>query len=291
MSGLPASGRAAGKVILVGEHAVVYGHPAIAAAVPMYTRVVLCEGPGPTRAIRAPVRDGRLLEALARVLPPHGVDVEIRTDLPVGRGMGSSASLAVALVRAAADLEGATLPPETAFARALEVERIFHGNPSGIDVAVVLREGALLYRRGPPPEARRLPLPVPLPFVVLDTREAGDTGALVAAVAARRPAVDPVLERIGGLAERVLPVLGDLPALGALLDEAHGLLRDLGVSTPGIEALASFARAHGALGAKPSGAGGGGVVVALTRPGEEETLRKAAGWAGISAFTAVIPAG
>ncbi|MBN1336231.1 MAG: mevalonate kinase [Deltaproteobacteria bacterium] len=291
MSGLPATGRAAGKVILLGEHAVVYGHPALAAAVPMYTRITLRAGTGPTRAVRAAVRDARLLEALARLLPHRGVDVEIRTELPVGRGMGSSASLAVALVRAAADLAGDTLAPETAFARALEVERLFHGNPSGIDVAVILREGAMWYRRGPPPEARRQPLPTTLPLVVLDTGAAGDTGALVAAVAGRRPAVDPILERIGQLADRAVPVLGDLPALGALFDEAHGLLRDLGVSTPPIEELATFAREHGALGAKPSGAGGGGVVIALTRPGEEETLRRAAGWAGINAFTAVVPQG
>jgi len=291
LSGLPASGRAAGKVILLGEHAVVYGHPAIAAAVPLYTRITLEPGPGPTRAVKAAVRDGRLLEALSRLLPPRGVDVEIRTELPVGRGMGSSASLAVALVRAAADLAGEAPAPETVFARALEVERLFHGNPSGIDVAVIQCEGALWFRRGPPPEARRLRLPAPLPLVVLDTRETGDTGSLVAAVAARRPRVDPVLDRIGGLTDRALPVLGDLPALGALFDEAHGLLAELGVCTPRIEELAAFARARGALGAKPSGAGGGGVVLALTRPGEEEILRRAAVLAGIPAFAAVIPAG
>ena len=100
-------------------------------------------------------------------------------------------------------------------------------------------------------------------LVVLDSGDRGDTSALVAAVAARRPGVDPVLERIGALVDEAAAVLDDLPALGALLVENHRLLGRLGVSTPRLDALVELALGAGAAGAKLSGSGGGGIVLAL----------------------------
>lgn len=280
----PATGRACGKLILLGEHAVVYGHRAIAAAVSRGVTVTLTPRPGPTRLERGPA-DARLAQVLALALPAEGLGVDIHSELPTGRGMGSSAALSVALLRARAALAGRTLDFDTLHHEGFALERIFHGNPSGLDHAVCALGGAVLYRRGEAPT----PLPMPShPVVVLDSGAAGDTSALVAAVAARRPGVDSALAGLGALVEQALGVLDQPAALGALLLEAHALLRQLGVSTPALDALVALAMDHGATGAKLAGAGGGGVVLALTPDGGEALLREARR-RDISAFCCRLP--
>jgi len=275
---------APGKLILFGEHAVVYGHPAVALAVDRGTTVSLVAVDGPTRIVAADVEDPRLLPALCTILPSEGLGVTLRSTLPVGRGMGSSAALAVALVRAWARWQGRSLDLDEIHQAGFQVERVFHGNPSGVDHAVSARGGAVCYWRRPPgPEIRAVPV-APLPLVVLDTGRAGDTGVQVAGVASRRPGVDPLLAAIGALALAQLPALaqGDLPSLGAAMRENHRLLQGIGVSTPALDALVALALAHGALGAKLAGAGGGGVVVALVP--EPGPLLAAAAAAGVDAF-------
>ena len=111
-----ATGFACGKLILSGEHAVVYGYPAIAVGLDLGTTVTLEETAGATRVVRGGA-DERLTEALARALPPSGLAVAIASDLPIGCGMGSSAALSVALVRARAGLDGEALSPDVEFAR------------------------------------------------------------------------------------------------------------------------------------------------------------------------------
>lgn len=283
---LPESiGRAPGKLILFGEHAVVYGHPALAMAVDRCTTVRLSPGTGPRRVQAAAMEDPRLPIALDALLPSEGVDVQIDTELPVGRGMGSSGSLAVALVRARAVWQGRTASLQECIDEGFRLERLFHGNPSGLDHTVSARGGAVRYRR----TAAGLELePIHLgwlPLVVLDTGKAGDTAALVAAVAARRPAMDPVIQRIGALVEEVGPALarGDLSVVGEAMNENQRLLAQLGVSAPDNDALVAFARSQGALGAKLAGAGGGGVVIALHA--HPERLIAAALLAGIAAFS------
>lgn len=281
---------APGKLILLGEHAVVYGHRAVALAVERGTTVTLDPCEGPTRladadpALRA---DPRLARALAAVLPAEGLAVTLATDLPVGRGMGSSAALAVALVRATARLAGREADLDECIAQGFVLERIFHGSPSGLDHTVSARGGAVVYRRTDDgPELSPLDLPAPLPLVVLDTGRAGDTAALVAGVAARRPGVDPALAAIGALVDATLPALraGDLVTVGRAMDEDQRLLEAIGVSTPEIEALVTLARQHGALGAKLAGAGGGGVVIALCP--EPDALLAAAQARGVPAMRA-----
>jgi mevalonate kinase len=272
-------GHGNGKLLLCGEHAVVHGFPAIAFAVDRGTIVHLSSRPGPTR-IGSPHADHRLVAALRGVLPEEGLDVDVETDLPVGRGMGSSAALAVALVRAR---DGADLGPDVVYDRAMPIERAFHGNPSGVDVAVSARGGCLWFRRGDPPV--REPLrPGDWSIAVLDSGTAGDTAALVAGVAARRPGIDADLERIGGLVHEARAVLDDPVALGPLLTENHELLRRIGVSTPVLDDLVGFALGAGALGAKLAGAGGGGVVLALCPSGGASRVVAAAGDRGITAF-------
>jgi mevalonate kinase len=288
MRTLRASAR--GKVILFGEHAVVYGHPALAAAVDLETRVELRESVGP-RSVEAPLLDERLQRVLDLVLP-NGTDLVVETDLPVGRGMGSSASLSLALVRAAAAWTGESPDEEQLLERSLALEAVFHGRPSGVDSMVVLRGGLLRFRRSEDGrlEVRSLTCP-PLHLVALDTGRAGDTASLVDSVARRRPGVDPCLAAIGRLVEAAAASLSDAGLLGACMDENHALLRALGVSTPEIEALRSFAREHGALGAKLSGAGGGGIVLALLpTPDARERLVEEALKHGIMAMPINLPA-
>jgi mevalonate kinase len=265
---------------LCGEHAVVYGHPAIAVAVDRSTRVSLTRRPGPT-AVRSVHVDHRVRDALCTTLPGEGFAVEVVTDLPVGRGMGSSAALAVAVVRAWADLEGEVVSADVVETRALPIERSFHGNPSGVDVAVSAHGGCLWFQRGEPSIREVLPCP-PLPLVVLDSGADRETARMVAAVAARRPGCDADLEAIGRLVREARVCLHDVAALGAVLLENHRRLVALGVSTPELDTLVDLAMAHGATGAKLAGAGGGGVVLALAE--DAERLLRAAAARDVHAF-------
>jgi mevalonate kinase len=283
---MSASAFAPGKLILVGEHAVVYGHPALAVAVDRGTTVHLRHADGPTRITFPFDRDPRLDAALAVALPAKGFRVEIASDLPIGRGMGSSAALAVALACARCEIEGdpdATL--DSIDATAMAVERVFHGDPSGIDHTVSMLGGAIRFRRGVDgPEYAAVDIPQ-LPLVVIDSGSSGDTAALVASVKAQRPECDPTLTQIGDLVQDFLAALpaGNLHEMGRLMTENHRLLCTLGVSTPTLDAIVALALDAGAVGAKLAGAGGGGVVVALA-PDSERVLQAAAK-AGYRAFT------
>ncbi len=285
MSPRQVSAHGTGKLILVGEHAVVHGQPAIAFAVDRGTTVTLRAAEGPTR-LRPDLQDTPLRDAICAVVGTSGVEVTLATDLPIGRGMGSSAALAVALARAWHAWSAPDAPPlagDALFDAAMPTERAFHATPSGLDVAVSVHGGVLRYRRGPPLSWRPLAPPT-WSVVVLDSGTAGPTGPLVAGVTARRPAIDPLLDRIGGLVDAAEGALHDPATLGPILDENHALLRDIGVSTPALDGLCALARRAGAHGAKLSGAGGGGVVIALVT--DPEPVLAAARVAGVPAFTA-----
>lgn len=275
-------GFAPGKLILSGEHAVVAGHLAIAVAVDRGTTVTLRPRSGPTRIGSAAISDARLDAAVAALLPRRGLTVSIETTLPVGRGMGSSAALSVALVRASAALEGRKADFEECYQRGFVAERIFHGDPSGVDHTVSALGGGVLYRRG---EAVRSFCPPSLQLVVMDTGVAGDTARLVAGVSAlsRR---DALLSRIGDVTASVAQALlsgADAAAIGPLLTENHRRLADIGVSTPLLDQLVSAAIQAGAHGAKLAGAGGGGVAIALVT--DPEPVLAAATGLGCAAFT------
>ena len=179
----------------------VEGHPAIAVALPLLTTVTLREQAGPS-TLQATIHDDRLWPALLTVLPAAGLHVHIASALPVGCGLGSSAALAVATLRAlnareVADSgsEGAPRAPAD-FAelhrRAFAIERAFHGTPSGIDHAVSLLGGAVRYRRtDSAPEITKLNLAHPLTLVVVNTgKPAFTTAEMVASVRARGSAAE-----------------------------------------------------------------------------------------------------
>ena len=287
-------GFAPGKVILLGEHAVVYGHPAVAASLNLGLRARCAWDPdGPLRLsvdapdVGASAHDiplrlagpavpepllGTVVEAVARCVldrpePSGAFSISLTSDLPPGRGMGSSAALAIATLKA---VDGATGHPSGALAaRANRIEEIFHGTPSGVDCAVIARGGVLQFTKGAPPTVTPIPLARPVWVALLDSGAPGSTLEQVAGVRARRDAaprvIDALFEEIAGLTRAGIDALerGATAELGPLFDRCHAALAAVGVSTPDLDALVRLARAHGALGAKLTGAGGGGLVLAL----------------------------
>lgn len=280
-------GEATAKAILFGEHAVVHGVPAV--AVPLAARrtevdlvpldstreiAIEAEGPGggPLATGSADLALAREMVRLALDQAPgvaaRGARARVRSNVPLGAGLGSSAALAVALVRAAG---GAGLGVEEVARRALELEKLAHGTPSGIDSTVIAHGRPIAFRRGEAAEPLRLGAPLRLIVAVFPRR--GTTASLVDGV--RRLAKDDperfraTLDAIRKAAElgRTYLERGDLPMVGVALSANHGALRALGVSTPTLDEACEAACQAGALGAKMSGAGGGGAALALLAPG------------------------
>lgn len=274
-------GQAFGKVILLGEHAVVHGVPALAVAIDRGARATATPlaPDGPSRLLvrgwEIAVREDdpshdlarglrALLEAARRDDPDVGAfTVEVEADLPPGGGLGCSAAMGVAIARALAPLASEDMVQT----RAMAWERIFHGNPSGVDSAISARGGCICFHRGAALEPVRMR--GSLDLVVGHTGVVSSTRAMVESVARlvdRKPglaakAFDGVRSLVANA--RLALEAGDRVALGRLMDLNQMILAGLFVSTPEIERLCATARDAGALGAKLTGAGGGGSVVAL----------------------------
>jgi mevalonate kinase len=296
--------RAAGKVILLGEHAVVYGSPALAAGLNRgaVARAERAERDRLTLGERSAVEgDGsdvaRALVALRAALnaPPQAVDALL--EIPAGAGLGASAALGVAIARAVlASNEPGTdvLSPFVArrvLAAADAWERVFHGNPSGIDAAAAASGGCIQYSRETGPEpitlARALPLVVAVAGPPASTKEMVES---VARLSMRRPEI--VAKAMSGITAlvknaRLCLEAGDMPGLGKLMDLNQMLLSGLMVSTEGIEQACETARRVGALGAKLTGSGGGGCVIALADLDPEPVLKA---WQdeGLTCFAATV---
>ena len=262
-------GRAPGKVILLGEHSVVYGHPALAASIPRYVTVDL----EPAADLRLELPGGiqtpfPLLEAAAAMARGAGFSggfhARLQSSIPLGSGLGSSAALGVALARA---LRPGCTPAEAA-ALAMHVERVLHGAPSGVDPAACAHEGVIFFRRGEPPSVE--PVRGSAFIVVALSGIARGTHSTVLPLAERRKSdarIDGILARLGDLARegREQFERGDHGRLGASFDAAHSALRELGVSCAELEEAVGALRRAGALGAKLTGAGGGGAAIGLAR--------------------------
>jgi mevalonate kinase len=278
-----AYGEGHGKLILTGEHAVVYGFPAIAVGITTKTTVRLSPHDGPSELV-AQGADSNLRQVID-TLCPSGFRISVQSDLPIGRGMGSSAALSVALVRSLAAAQGCEINAGEIYEQAMCAERIFHRNPSGLDAMVSSRGGVLYFRKGAVPVLEPLSTPS-WSLIVLDSGQAGSTAAMVEQVSARRPAIDAILGKIGELTEAAKVALSDVRQLGEILNENHRLLRDIGVSNSTLDSLTEVAREAGATGAKLSGAGGGGVVIAITDEPEPALQRIQA--QNINAFACTI---
>ena len=263
-------GRAPGKVLLLGEHSVVHGQPALAAAIPRFVSVEIEPAGEPRIELPGGIETpGKIVEAAAALARAAGFDggflARVQSEIPLGSGLGSSAALGVALARAFKP--GCT--PDQAAQLAMHLERVLHGAPSGVDPAVCARGGVIWFIRGEPPvvEAVRGQASI----VVVLTGIARGTHSTVLPLSERRrrepEQIDPLLWRLGELARggRRDFETSALAALGARFDEAHAILRELGVSCRELEEKVSALRAAGALGAKLTGAGGGGAAIGLAR--------------------------
>ena len=277
---------APGKAILFGEHAVVYGLPAIAiplsdtranaigkaAANPL---AIIAEDLGQAPLTIAGDEYDRAdpLALMARLTAKFvgaeniSGEIRIRSQLPIASGLGSGAAVSAALGRAVAQLHGVEIPDEELNRLVFEVEKLHHGTPSGIDNTVVVYETPVYFLKGANPEFIRIAKP--LWILLADTGVASLTRDAVADVRALADSAPErtrrVFDEIGAIVDDARDCIerGSLARLGALMTANHELLQALTVSSPELDALADAALNAGALGAKLSGGGRGGNIIAL----------------------------
>lgn len=274
-------GRTWAKAILIGEHSVVYGHPAV--AVPLHDlemRATVTPIPGPS-TLRSLDYDGPLASSGPRFAPvvrafeaareyTGGLDqsfaIETVSDFPQQRGMGSSAASAGAIIRAVLDAFDREATDEEVLALTNLAEQVAHVRPSGLDAAATTADAPIRFQSG---EMRSLAQRVGGTLVIADSGVHGSTGEAVSGLRARYEAdpdaYGPLIRRLGELTQDAVEALGagDAEALGAAMDEAHSALQGLGISIPLLDELTEAARGAGALGAKLTGGGLGGCVIAL----------------------------
>jgi mevalonate kinase len=268
-----------GKVILLGEHAVVHGCPAIAVGIERGVhaeakpggRDCLTLSPWDLHLQPDPQSKEPLERAFSAVLGTYSsrplLDVEAQVDLPAGAGLGCSAAIGVAVLDAIDEALGIDRSREDLAEKALAWERVFHGNPSGIDNTMSAVGGVALFRRGD--ALQSLHSNKPLCLVIGYSGESSSTKEMVDSVRRqleRDPArVEKAFAAIEALVRNAKLAIeaGDHVALGQLLDLNHSILTSLMLGTTRLEQMCQAAREAGALGAKITGAGGGGCMFAL----------------------------
>lgn len=273
---------AGGKLILCGEHAVVHGGDALVVGLDRGVDATATGSSSHELWINDEplAQDSTTVEALRRVaihLESGPVGVRLRVTMPLGVGLGGSAAMAVATSRAIGQHLGNPLSDDLAFTAAQVWERVFHGNPSGVDAAAATYGGCLVYNREEfqrsmstgRAQPNRVTVRCPLTLVVAVAGPPSLTKTMVERVAefrARAPqAFGLALAEIQEIVARSRTCLeqGLHHELGALLSRNHELLAKWELSTPALDQACEVARSHGAFGAKLTGAGGGGCIVAV----------------------------
>lgn len=279
-----------GKVLLFGEHAVVHGSAALGAglssgvlarATPAGSWSLRCRAWNLEVSLEQPHRVAGCLEILQREWPSQPLAFELDASIPAGAGMGSSAAMAVALLRATRAFHAVTDDEmDHLWPLAMDMERVFHGNPSGLDHTAAITGQVFEFRRGTPPQVRVLSLSTPIDLVIGLAAAGADTGRMVAGFTGRLQRRGPVgaavlatIESIVHQATTALQV-ADLTALGELMLMNHGLLAAMGVSTAALDAACHTAMESGAIGAKLTGAGGGGCIIALCESDAVDRVRR-----------------
>jgi mevalonate kinase len=281
---------APGKIILFGEHAVVYGRPAIAAPVSQIRATAVVQ-PNPHPGVRIIARDlaadftldeadptnalvvtMRQIQQAAGLAELPDIIMTIQSDIPIASGLGSGAAIAAAIIRAVAGQLGlaALATDEWVSNLTYEVEKIHHGTPSGIDNTVVAYEKPVYFvRQQPQNKIETFAVQRPLPILVADTGVRSSTKIAVGDVRrhwqadpARFEALFDGCGRIAATARAAIEA-GDIAHIGRLMTANQQLLQEMTVSSPELEQLIAAALQAGALGAKLSGAGRGGNMIAL----------------------------
>lgn len=285
-------GRACGKVILLGEHAAVYDKHVLAVPLPdaIVARVSAASESSrlripawgidqeiePRHAANGAIAAIALIMRKLRIAEQH-FNISVEARIPVAMGLGASAAIAVAVIRAFNLQLGLGLDDRRVDALAFECEELAHGTPSGIDNNLATYCEPVLYTRSTASRTKPIALAEVPPLVIASSGQYGITKDMVAGVAGRyalnRTLYDTIFNEIDELSVAGAIALRDqdYDALGAMMNVCHGFLNALEVSTPELEKMVHIARANGAVGAKLTGSGGGGSVVALC-PGRSDDV-------------------
>jgi mevalonate kinase len=292
---------APGKIILFGEHAVVYGQPALAAPLGNLTAeaTITESDPGSGLSIRADdlglslslaEESSEGLSRAARLALDHcrcaepDAQISVSSSIPVASGLGSGAATSAALIKALAEYLGCGLEAEQLSGLVYEVEKLYHGTPSGIDNTVVCYEQPVFFVRGSEPDTFHIAQPFTL--VIGDTGIKTPTHITVGAVRERwlkaPDELEAVFEQIGEITRQARRAIesGEVDGLGPLMGQNQAHLQTLGVSSPELDRLIESALDASALGAKLSGGGGGGIMIALVTGDSSERVGQALERAG-----------
>ena len=286
------SASACAKTILFGEHAVVYGEPAI--AVPLIsTRTYADIIPG-SKVFRIQSETTHLNRPLDRINPESGLHkllmlirkefgfdefpqaiLNIRSDIPIASGLGSGAALSAAVIRALAQYYRNDPDLDTVNRMVFEIEKVYHGTPSGIDNTVIVYEQPIIFIKSSGFTVLNSDISK-LPLIVADTGIRSRTVEAVAHVRSDYENNKSALHEIGIIVKEAVSALEnlDISEIGRLMNENQRLLRTIDVSCPELEELISLALKNGAYGAKLTGAGCGGNFIVLCKdPSHADKLR------------------
>jgi len=299
---LRAIAEAPSKVIITGEHFVVHGAWALAAALPRRVRVEVAPansfgvssdrfGEGDDAQL-LPV--SRVVDAMAREFSvSSSVRVSISSAVPEGAGLGSSAATMVAVAAAYSRLNSLRLGADEIVRFSMVGEQHVHGNPSGIDPNISARGGVLLFRPGSRP--RKVALDSSRTLIVsYSGRRRSTKGQIntVARMKQKHPGLFSMLAKgVSSLSLEAADRLreGDMEGLGGLLAVNHAVLDTVGVSNDILDRMVDLCASLGSYGAKLTGAGGGGSVVAVAPEAKEKSIVSGLSARGFETFKVEIP--
>lgn len=284
---------APGKIILCGEHFVVHGSYAVAAAINRRARVIVSSAEGKsstitTRGLTLPLESGdksySATKSIAKKIfseygkPSQGVRIQIDSDIPAGSGLGSSAAVSVATTVALTNFVGEKPKEDSLVETASLGEKEVHGNPSGIDIQASIRGGMILFNKAS--GAKAVPLERSIQFLIVYSGRQRRTSELVEKVRLKKQIYPRTFERLSEAAsffslEVVQSVTdGDLPYLGAIMNSVQSSLSWIGISNTRLDRLIEEALTDDVYGAKITGAGGGGSIIALPKSDRAAALLK-----------------